>query len=76
MNNNNIRVIKYEKKYSKETIKIWMKSKEKAINQKDIHSEEENVHFLNNILIKEYQVYLAHDIYKDKIVEIIVLNST
>lgn len=52
-------IIPYESKYAEETVEMWRNSKEQAIGQKEIHSFKNHVSFLNEILIKEYQVYLA-----------------
>ncbi|MDR0312718.1 MAG: GNAT family N-acetyltransferase [Treponema sp.] len=49
-------------------------SKEKAIGQKDIHSFLEHKNYLNEVLCKNYEVYIA--IQNEKVIGIIVFNET
>lgn len=51
----------YESSYATEAVKMWRKSKERAIGQKEIHSFESHVHFLDQVLPKDYQIYLAFE---------------
>lgn len=45
--------------YAEQTVEMWRDSKERAIGQKEIHSFENHVNFLNNILLEQYQIDLA-----------------
>lgn len=45
--------------YAEQTVKMWRDSKERAISQKEIHSFENHLNFLNNILPEQYQIDLA-----------------
>lgn len=59
MNQHKIFVIPYSPEFSRETVAMWRDSKEKAIGQKEIHSFEDHVYFLNHILLEQYQIDLA-----------------
>jgi ribosomal protein S18 acetylase RimI-like enzyme len=52
---------------------MWRDSKERAIGQKEIHSVENHLHFLNHILTKKYQIDLA--LVDDKVVGMIAYNE-
>lgn len=54
-----IEIQPYHPSYAEETVAMWRSSKEKAIGQKEVHSFEDHVHFLNQVLSKDYQIYLA-----------------
>ncbi|WP_420489238.1 GNAT family N-acetyltransferase [Neobacillus niacini] len=45
--------------YAEQTVEMWRNSKEQALGQKEIHSFENHVNFLNYILKDQFQVYLA-----------------
>nr|WP_285848111.1 MULTISPECIES: GNAT family N-acetyltransferase [unclassified Mesobacillus] len=53
---------------------MWRDSKEQAIGQKEIHSFENHVYFLNTILPKQFQINLA--LIDDKVVGMIAFNET
>lgn len=72
--NHKIIIIPYESKYAEQTIEMWRESKYKAIGQKEIHSFESHVYFLNHILPKEYQVDIA--LWGEKVVGIIAYNES
>ncbi|MFJ5760345.1 GNAT family N-acetyltransferase [Neobacillus sp. NPDC093182] len=52
---------------------MWRNSKEAALGQKEIHSFDNHVDFLNQILAKQYQVDLA--LMDDKVVGMIAYNQ-
>jgi ribosomal protein S18 acetylase RimI-like enzyme len=54
-----IEITPYNRKYAEQTVKMWRDSKELAIGQKEIHSFENHLHFLNQILPKQFQIELA-----------------
>ncbi|MGO1059594.1 GNAT family N-acetyltransferase [Planococcus sp. FY231025] len=56
-----IRIRPYEPPYAHEAAKMWRLSKEEAIGQKEIHSFESHVQFLDEVLPKEYQIHLAFE---------------
>jgi ribosomal protein S18 acetylase RimI-like enzyme len=70
---NDIKVIEYDSAYDEDTVQMWRQSKGKAIGQKEIHSFEDHVFFLNNILNRENKVYIAIDY--NKVVGIIAFNE-
>ncbi|ERI92389.1 acetyltransferase, GNAT family [Clostridiales bacterium oral taxon 876 str. F0540] len=74
MEQDNIKIIEFEPIYSEETVRMWRQSKEKAIGQKEIHSFEDHVSFLNNILSKDNKIYIA--IYNTKVVGMIAFNES
>ena len=61
--------------YADEVVKMWRQSKEKALGQKEIHSFEGHVYFLNNILSKDNQIYIAVDLVTNKVVGISAFNE-
>ncbi|MBL4937024.1 GNAT family N-acetyltransferase [Clostridium sp. YIM B02515] len=74
MEQNNIKIIEFEPIYAEETVRMWRQSKEKAISQKEIHSFEDHVFFLNNILSKDNKIYIAID--NTKVVGMIAFNES
>ncbi|MFB5089635.1 GNAT family N-acetyltransferase [Psychrobacillus sp. PGGUH221] len=73
MNQNKIIITQYTPKYDKQTVDMWRDSKEQAVNQKEIHSFENHVYFLNHILYEQYQVDIA--IIDEKVVGMISYNE-
>ncbi|MBP2243259.1 ribosomal protein S18 acetylase RimI-like enzyme [Cytobacillus eiseniae] len=49
----------FHPKYAEQTVKMWRESKERAIGQKEIHSFESHVYFLNHILAEDFQIDIA-----------------
>ncbi|WP_160725380.1 GNAT family N-acetyltransferase [Bacillus sp. USDA818B3_A] len=74
MNQHKIIITQYNPKYAEQTVKMWQDSKEQAIGQKEIHSFENHVYFLNNILPKQFQINLA--LINDRVVGMIASNET
>lgn len=74
MNQNKVIIIPYKSKYAEQTVDMWRESKYKAIGQKEVHSFESHVYFLNHILHKEYQVDIA--IWDENVVGIIAYNES
>ncbi|MGX9134637.1 GNAT family N-acetyltransferase [Rummeliibacillus sp. JY-2-4R] len=52
---------------------MWRESKEQAIGQKEIHSFQDHVYFLNHILAEQYQIDLA--LIDEKVVGMIAYNK-
>jgi len=52
---------------------MWRDSKEKAIGQKEKHSLDSHIYFLDHILPKQFEIYLAF--IEDKVVGMIAFNS-
>lgn len=69
----NIKIIKYDSLYAEETVRMWRQSKETAIGQKEVHSFEDHVFFLNHIMSMDNKVYLAID--DNKVVGILASND-
>jgi ribosomal protein S18 acetylase RimI-like enzyme len=59
MQKHKITITKYDPKYAEQTVRMWRESKDKAIGQKEIHSFDNHVNFLNHILAKQFQIDLA-----------------
>ncbi|MCM3118789.1 GNAT family N-acetyltransferase [Neobacillus sp. MER 74] len=74
MNQHQIIITDYNPKYAEQTVKMWRDSKEQAIGQKEIHSFENHVYFLNNILPEQFQINLA--LIDDRVVGMIASNET
>lgn len=75
MKDTDIKIIEYNPTYAIDTVKMWRESKEKAIGQRERHSFEEHVYFLNYILNKDNRIYIAIDIANNKVVGILALNE-
>lgn len=74
MEQTSIKIIEFEPIYAEETVRMWRQSKEKAISQKENHSFEDHVFFLNNILNKDNKIYIAID--NNKVVGMIAFNES
>jgi len=70
--NHQIRITPYKPKYAEQTVAMWRNSKEQAIGQKEIHSFENHVYFLNHQLPEQFQIDLA--LMDEKVVGVIVYN--
>ncbi|REE67038.1 acetyltransferase (GNAT) family protein [Paenibacillus taihuensis] len=68
-------IIEYDPSYALQTVKMWRESKEQAIGQVAIHSFEDHVFFLNNILVKNNKVYLAIEASGKQVVGILACNE-
>lgn len=73
MKQSDIKIIKYNSAYAEDTVRMWRESKESAIGQKEIHSFENHLFFLNNILNKDNEIYIAVD--NSKVVGLIAFNK-
>lgn len=67
-------ITKYHPKYAIQTVTMWRASKEKAIRQKENHSFENHVYFLNHILPENFQIQLA--LFDEKVVGMIAYNKS
>jgi ribosomal protein S18 acetylase RimI-like enzyme len=72
VNQNNYFITSYKPKYAEQTVRMWRDSKEQAIGQKEIHSFENHVLFLNHILAEQYKIDLV--IMDEKVVGMIAYN--
>lgn len=68
-----ISITQYNPKYAEQTVSMWRDSKEQAIYQKENHSFENQVYFLNHILPEQFQIDLA--LIDEKVVGIIAYNQ-
>jgi len=75
VNETNFEIIVYKDKYARDTVKMWRDSKTKAIGQKDIHSFEDQLSFLQAKLVKENKVFLAIDKEFDRVVGLLAING-
>jgi ribosomal protein S18 acetylase RimI-like enzyme len=66
-------ITQYHPTYAEQTVEMWRDSKERAIGQKEIHSFENHIYFLNHILTEQYQIDLA--LIDDKVVGMIAYNE-
>ena len=73
MNQQKFIITPYNPQFAKHTVKMWRDSKERAIGQKEAHSFENHIYFLNQILCKHYQVDLA--LMDDKVVGMAAYND-
>lgn len=63
----------YESIYAEEAVSMWRASKESAIGQKEIHSVESHIHFLDQVLPKDYHIHLAFE--GEELVGLVVFNA-
>lgn len=73
MNQHKTIITRYNPKYAEQTVGMWRDSKEQAICQKEIHSFESHVYFLNHILTEQFQIDLA--LINEKAVGMITFNK-
>ncbi|WP_430509767.1 N-acetyltransferase family protein [Gottfriedia solisilvae] len=73
MTQQNIIVKKYNHNYAVHLVKMWRDSKEHAIGQKETHSFENHVYFLNHILLESFEVDIA--LIDEKVVGMIAYNE-
>ena len=73
MNAHNLIIIQYHPNYAEQTVEMWRESKERAIGQKEGHSFESHIYFLNNILCEQYKVEVV--LMDDKVVGMIAYND-
>jgi ribosomal protein S18 acetylase RimI-like enzyme len=73
VNQHPYRIIPYDPKYAPETVKMWRESKEQAIGQKEIHSFEDHVDFINHRLPGQFRIDIA--ILDEKVVGMIAYNK-
>ena len=66
-------ITQYNPKYAEQTVKMWRESKERAIGQKENHSFENHIYFLNNILPEQYQIDVV--LIDDNVVGMIAYNE-
>lgn len=66
-------IVQYNSKFAELTVEMWRESKEQAIGQKEIHSFENQVYFLNHILPQQFQIELA--LIDNKVVGMIAYNE-
>lgn len=63
----------YDPRYAEETVAMWRESKEQAIGQKERHSFEDQVRFLNQDLSRQYRVELVF--VEEKVVGMVAYNQ-
>ena len=68
-----INIVQYHPKYADQTVEMWRNSKERAIGQKESHSLESHIYFLNQILPKRYHIDLA--LLEENVVGMIAYNN-
>lgn len=73
MNPHNLIITQYHSKYAEQTVEMWRESKERAIGQKEGHSFENHIYFLNYILPEQYQIDIV--LMGDKVVGMIAYNE-
>ncbi|OZM58697.1 GNAT family N-acetyltransferase [Lottiidibacillus patelloidae] len=66
-------IMQYIPTHAEQTVEMWRNSKERAIGQKEIHSIENHINFLNHILFEQYQIELA--LIDEKVVGMIAYNE-
>lgn len=73
MNQHKIIITQYTPQYAEQTVTMWRDSKEQAIGQKEIHTFESHVYFLNHLLAEQFHIDLA--LMDEKVVGMIAYNE-
>lgn len=73
MHKSEFEVVPYESKYANQTVEMWRNSKEQALGQKEVHSFDNHVYFLNHILPEKYQIEIV--LHGGQVVGIIAFNK-
>ena len=73
MNQQQFIITPYNPTYAEQTVVMWRDSKQQAIGQKEMHSIESHVYFLNHILLEQFQVDVA--LIDDKVVGMVAFNE-
>lgn len=73
MNEYKIVITPYISNYAAQTVKMWRDSKDQAIGQKEMHSFENHIYFLNHILPQDFQIEIA--LLDEKVVGMIAFNA-
>ncbi|QGG54993.1 GNAT family N-acetyltransferase [Paenibacillus sp. FSL W8-1187] len=68
-------IIEYDPTFALQTVQMWRDSKEQAIGQKEKHSFEDHVYFLNHILIDNNKVFLAIEDTNKQVIGILACNE-
>ncbi len=74
--NSKIKIVEFDDKYARETVKMWRESKERALGIKDAHGFDEQLDFLRNRLIANNKVFLAIDETTDIVVGFLALDGS
>jgi ribosomal protein S18 acetylase RimI-like enzyme len=74
VNRHKFKIVQFHPKYVSETVNMWRESKEQAICQKEIHTFEDHIYFLEKILPKQFHINIA--VIKEKVVGMIAYNKT
>ncbi|KSU61792.1 GNAT family acetyltransferase [[Bacillus] enclensis] len=74
MDPNKIVIVPYQPEYAEKTVRMWRDSKCEAIGQPEIHSFENHVYFLNQLLPENFQVKIA--IEDEEVAGMIAYNGT
>jgi len=73
VNQHKIIITQYTPQYAEQTVAMWRDSKEQAIGQKEIHTFESHVYFLNHLLAEQFHIDLA--LMNEKVVGMIAYNE-
>ncbi|KPN96222.1 GNAT family acetyltransferase [Lysinibacillus sp. ZYM-1] len=73
MNQQQFIITPYNPTYAEQTVVMWRDSKQQAIGQKEMHSIESHVYFLNHILLEQFQIDVA--LIDDKVVGMVAYNE-
>jgi len=70
-----IKIIDYKNSLIEKIVLMWRPSKRLAFGQEDIHSFDEDVQFIKNILSKENTILLATELESEKIIGMIAFTT-
>lgn len=68
-------IINYDESLTEQIVSMWRPSKELAFGQEDIHSFEEDVQFIKNVLSKENKILLATTLRSEQVLGMIAFTS-
>lgn len=69
------KIERYSHSYLNQTVSMWRDSYEKALGIKETHSIEEHNYFLEEILQKNFEVFIALSEEEDSVIGLIAMNS-
>jgi ribosomal protein S18 acetylase RimI-like enzyme len=72
----NFKIIEFEDKYARDTVKMWRDSKERALGTKDPHEFDNQLEFLRMRLSRTNKVYLAIQETTDTVIGMLALDGS
>ena len=71
----NYSIVDFKESLTEQMVSMWRPSKKLATGQEDIHSFEEDIQFIKNVLSKENDILLAIEPQKEKVIGFIAFST-